>query len=242
MILSQGCIQQYDGSCKVLRFLDKDGLLRTLGLFDDDRVGEELDNYPTFLLRSAKHYSRMEEDPVRHDCYENDIVVKNDDGAPLSYANLNCMLLSCWSLYQGKDLGSPVPWSAFPDSIAVIESTINDITNIVTVENIQNNFNEEFSILGGHCPAHGRIVYYQEHDRPHHALGPSTIFFKRRSGPVKCFEEEKEYRFLIESVCINLDKRQPDYIGKIYLKKSARIRENIMRKMRSFYSDILEII
>ncbi len=89
-------IEQFAGNHKILRFLDKDGLMKTLGIKIKVIARQYTDMNPTFLLKSLEYYRMLE--GHRGDQHENEILTLHPEkGIPLSNKNLNPVLASCWS-------------------------------------------------------------------------------------------------------------------------------------------------
>lgn len=97
-------VKQYADNDKILRFLNKDGLLKTLGIEQGKMPRQIIDMSPSFLLRSLRYYRSLESH--RGDQHENEILTfHHKSKIPLSNRNLNPIFVSCWSYYLSSDLG-----------------------------------------------------------------------------------------------------------------------------------------
>lgn len=90
-------IKQGKENDRVLRFLDEDGLIKTL----------DLNSSPTFILRSHQYYKKCE-DKKRGDINENAISLQPN----IEYESLSSVLISCWSNHKKSDLNSKSIWDA----------------------------------------------------------------------------------------------------------------------------------
>ncbi len=162
--MKQTEITQLANNDELLRFLDRDGLLRTLGINFPKMPRQITDMNPSFLVRSLDYYRALESH--RGDQYENEIItIHPEKSIPLSSRNLNPIFVSCWSYYQNSDLNAPTTWQAFPDTVAVVESTVGDIKQIIDwIAPTSFEFNESHIEIPGSLRAaathHGKIIYY----------------------------------------------------------------------------------
>ena len=224
-------IEQYPDDYPIVRFFDKEGLLRTLGI-ESDILRQRKDLNPTMLFRSLNYYRRLEDH--RGDRYENQIITHHPEtGVLLSNQNLNTVLVSCWSSYQPEDIYTEVPWGIFNDSVAVIESTVGEVKKMIDwIAPIPNDVDPapNAGSLRADFTDHGKVIYYKP-ETDHEALygkyrvQSKNCFFKRN----KPYSAEKEYRFMImfaphmhfspEMFCVRL--KDTSYIKRIYLKNDV---------------------
>ncbi|MCW8387450.1 hypothetical protein OQJ18_12715 [Fluoribacter dumoffii] len=229
--LTVDVIEQYPDDYPIVRFLNKEGLLRTLGV-ESDIPRQRTDLNPTLLFRSLNYYRRIEDH--RGDRYENQIITRHPEtGALLSNQNLNTVLVSCWSCYQQEDLYTALPWDIFKGSVAVIESTIGEVKKMInwiapTPKDVDHAPNA--GSLRADFTEHGKVIYYTP-ETDHEALygkyqiQSKNCFFKRQVP----YSAEKEYRFMImfaahlhfspEMFCVRL--KDTSYITKIHLKNDV---------------------
>lgn len=166
---------QLQGDTKILRFLNKDGLINTLDIGSDTHVHGL---HPTLLLRSLQYYKTVEDH--RRDSYENEVHTEQND-IKFTSRNGNHILASCWSLYQENQLYSNETWDFFPDALAAIECTVDGISTLLQTSKTNNDLLADFV-------SHGEIQYY-ENDLNINTVRPYESFFKR-----KHYKAEKEYR------------------------------------------------
>ncbi|MFT4060670.1 MAG: hypothetical protein QM652_14140 [Legionella sp.] len=163
--MKQFQIAQHAESDKILRFLDRDGLLRTLGFTTSLKMPRQIiDMTPSFLVRSLSYYRTLESH-IGDQC-ENEIVTLHpENGIPLSNRNLNPIFVSCWSCYQDSDLCTPTTWEAFPDTVAAIESVVGDVKQIIdriapTSPGLNVPHMGNWGSLRADATFHGKIIYY----------------------------------------------------------------------------------
>lgn len=244
-------IERYPDNYPILRFLDQQGLLRTLGI-ENDIPRQRTDLNPTLLFRSLNHYRRLEDH--RGDRYENQIITHHPEtGVPLSNQNINTVLVSCWSLYQPDDLYATLPWDVFKDSVAVIESTVGEIKKMIDwIAPIEKEVCHapNAGSLRADFTEHSPVIYYTP-ETDHEALYKAyrvhskNCFFKR-SVP---YSAEKEYRFMVmfaphlyfspEMFCIRLN--DTSYIAKIYLKKDV-FSKTQLQAFHAYYYDKIHML
>jgi hypothetical protein len=244
-------IKQYSNEHKLLRFLDKDGLVKALGILNNPSQVTSMN--PMFLLRSLNYYRELED--FRGDKHENRVVVNtqvNGKHIQLCNQNLDPTLVSCWSSYQSDTLSSSDTWQTFPDTIAAIESTVGDIENIISqiapaiaIAEVPHAGN--WGSLRADFSHHGEVIYYSPNNfKINETLGRPEICFYKREEP---YSREKEYRYIIkfghhqyfspEIFCVKL--KQIDYIKKIYLKKEKFSNEEVTN-IKIYYRNKIELI
>jgi hypothetical protein len=247
-------IEQLNDEDKILRFLDKDGLLKTLGIILPKMPRQITDMNPTFLVQSLNHYRALESH--RGDKYENEIVTMHPEkGIPLSNRNLNPILVSCWSYYQSSDLSTPKIWEIFPDAVAAIESTVGSVKQIIdfiapTSHDQRVPHEGNWGSLRADATQHGKIIYYSPQDdhkaiHENQMVAPLNCFFKRNDPYLK----EREYRFMIlfanhlkfspEKFCVQLD--DTSYINKIYLKSNI-FNIDELRIIEAYFGHIIQLV
>lgn len=248
---------------KIIRFLSKDGLMRTLGLESQPNPKNLIHLNPTFLLRSLKYYRNLEEKDPRGDHCENRVTIQHPEKGTLSNEDLNPTLVSCWSNYQRGNLEEQEVWDIFPDIVGAIESTVGDVKEIIDIlaptpngQDIPHHGN--WGSLRADFTRHGKINYYSAFDANFFdKIDPSlqNCFFKRAEP----YSKENEYRFSItcgihrkfypDMFCAQL---KPDltstdyipYIKKIYLKRDriSTISEKERTGMRVYFPNKVEEI
>lgn len=218
--------------CKdnILRFFNKDGLFKTLGI----------EQGPSILIRQLKYYRELVDQDHRKDEYENKIITENfQKSVDLIGVNLNPIFIWSHSYYENSDLSNATTWEAFPEKVAAIESTIDNIQEITRwirqeiIESIKLAVQDEkmsFLLTTG-IVHHQKVTYYSLQDNQLHQnnpLKPFNCFHKREK-----YSKEKEYRFAIifgpqlkeflpEEFCLSLALKQiHSYIKAIYLKSNA---------------------
>jgi hypothetical protein len=200
-LMKQFEIIQHASDEKILRFLDKDGFLRTLGIMLPKMPRQITDINSSFLLRSLDHYRALESH--RGDQFENEIItIHPEKNIPLSNRNLNPFFVSCWSHYQNSDLDLPATWEVFPGSIAAIESTVGELKEIIdflapTSSEFDVPHAGNWGSIRADATHHGKIIYYSPKDDHHlindNRVAPLNCFYKRKDP----YSQEKEYRFAI---------------------------------------------
>jgi hypothetical protein len=247
-------IMQHANSDKILRFLDRDGLLKTLGIAFPKMPRQITDMNPSFLVRSLDYYRALENH--RGDEFENEIITMHPEkNIPLSSRNLNPILVSCWSYYKAADLSTSTAWQAFPDTVAAIESTVGDIKQIIDwIAPTSFAFNEPSMESPGSLRAaathHGKIIYYSPKDdhktiHDNYNVAPLNCFFKR----CEPYLQEREYRFIIlfgnhlrfspEIFSVRL--KDTDYIKAIYLKNDIFSNDEL-QIIKAYYGGLIEFI
>jgi hypothetical protein len=244
-------IEQYPDDYPIFRFLNKDGLMHTLGMKTNLIPRQRIDMNPTFLLRSLDHYRALESH--RGDQHENEIVTLHPtSGVPLSNRNLNPILVSCWSHYSLQDLHTNAPWSVFKETCAVIESTAGDIKKILGYLAPLRSENEtevkhegNWGSLRADFNEHGKVIYYSpsEHEIIYsQPILSNNCFYKRRDP----YSKENEYRFMVmfsnhlnfapEMFAARL--KQTDYLKQIHLKQENFSKEELTQ-INAYYSSLL---
>lgn len=244
--------EKLDENKKILRFLNLDGLKRTLGV-REKLARQIIDLNPTFLLRSLDYYRFIDDE--RADICENTIITSHSDTKQqLTDKNIDPILVSCWSSYQPEDLLLSDVWSSYPkDTVAAIESTVgevNTIINFLCPKISTSKFPEmpNGSIRG--IIQHGEVLYYspENHDETHHFnVKPNNCFYKRQDP----YSKEKEYRFAIrcnihnnfspDTYIARLNPINMSYIKKIYIRQGLVSNEEIY-KIQAYYDNLVEII
>ena len=246
-------VEQCTDEAPILRFLNKDGLMKTLGFEKSKIPRQRTDRHPLFLLRSLRQYESMEDH--RGDQYENKIVTLHPETKiPLSYENLNPIFVSCWSTYTSDNLLTSMPWTVFTDAIAAIESHVGQVKKIIDWITPTRSDKEilhagNWGSLRTDATCHGKIIYYSPDD--HEKIYNDTIFktfncFFKRCDP---HQKEREYRFMSlfenhmhfspEMYCVRL--RETHYIKRIYLKKNALNKEELSL-IDSYYGHLIQLI
>ncbi|HAT3883357.1 TPA: hypothetical protein JBH76_04920 [Legionella pneumophila] len=219
-------LEQLEGERFISRFLNKEGLLHTLGLSENGIPSSQLDLTPTFLFRSLDYYRKLEDH--RADPYENIITTINQTtGAHCTNTNLNCILVSCWSLYQEFEFTSSSFTQFSPDTVAVIQTKISDVRKII--ESLKYSHTDPLPNPGAMCidiNYDAKVIYYSpkdDHDLIYNnaSAGIPICFYKQKNP----FEKEREYRFMLmfgpnsnfEPYLYSFRLKNTDYIHKIFI-------------------------
>ncbi|PIZ03457.1 MAG: hypothetical protein COY58_09325 [Gammaproteobacteria bacterium CG_4_10_14_0_8_um_filter_38_16] len=175
------------GDTKIYRALDKNGLLCTLGIFTgavpDRSKLQSLS--PTLLLRSLGAYAKMEGE--KGDPTENGIYAIHRTAG----LNIDPTLVSCWSLTKS--------FTTFSNTVAVIESTVDDIHKIMTWAS---------EVLCDSNIVHSTVHYYEIGTKDPEL--DKTLLPHGFAKPKK-YECETEYRFLMKHKHPNVRMRLDDF-------------------------------
>lgn len=245
-------IKKLNDDHKILRFLTRGSLMKTLGI-QEKKPQETQKLRPTFAICSLDYYRTLSDGEPSKDELEK-IVKKikiNSSGEIEGEPSVECgspVLVSCWSTYQEEDLLMPEIWDVFPDAVAVVETTVGKINQIMTAICVRSNKDnpalDNGSIRSGN-PYHGKIIYYNPEiidSENFELLDP--FFYKRKLNEKnkKEYEKEKEYRFV--TICEGAYLFDPEiyivklndfkYITKIYLRQD-KISEEDVSAIRDWY-------
>ncbi|MFA6037558.1 MAG: hypothetical protein WC748_05520 [Legionellales bacterium] len=224
---------------RIIRFLDKNGLLTSLGL-KRDSLPKYSDVHPSFILRSLRYYQELESGGFKGDNNESKII---KDG--LTFENGTRALISCWShpehdlLKQSQCVNDP----GDDTIVGAIESNVDEIKKIIDLIT-----NDKFYGSIRTCGTSHRSVDYSKphpskiNDQENEHARHCTYFYKDEK-----FLCQKEYRFVIllnstydfspETYIARLSNRE--FIKKIHLFDKKSFKDIEIQAINMCYPSII---